>query len=54
MTQRLDKINKWKDKDKVRDPNSKLITNGPEAQNKNQHSSLDKIGRLHAIFKNWK
>ena len=32
--------------DKVRDPNSKLITDGPEAQNENKHNSSDKIGRL--------
>ena len=31
--------------DKVRGP-SKLVTNGPEAQNENKHSSPDKIGRL--------
>ena len=42
MTQRLDKIKA----DKVRGPNSKLITNGPETQNENKHSSRDKIGRL--------
>ena len=46
MTQRLDKLKK----DKVRGPNSKLVTNGPEAQNENKHSSPDKIGRLHLIF----
>ena len=40
MTQRLDKVKT----DKVRGPNSKLVTNGPEAQNK--HSSPDKIRRL--------
>ena len=44
MTQWLDKINNKKDK--VRGPNSKLVTNGPEAQNENKHSSPDKIGRL--------
>ena len=33
--------------DKVRGPNSKLVTNGPEAQkDENKHSSPDKIGRL--------
>ena len=42
MTQRLDKVKT----DKVWDPNSKLVTNGPEAQNDNKHSSSDKIGRL--------
>ena len=42
MTQRLDKIKT----DKIRDPNSKLVTNGSEAQNENKHSSPDKIGRL--------
>ena len=42
MTQRLDKVKT----DKVRGQNSKLITNGPEPQNKNKHSSPDKIGRL--------
>ena len=33
--------------DKVRGPNLKLVTNGPEAQNENEHSSPDKIWRLH-------
>ena len=47
MTQRLDKVKT----DKVRGPNSKLVTNGPEAQNENKHSSLDKIGRLQTIYK---
>ena len=42
MTQRLDN----NDIDKVRGPNSKLVTNGPEAQNENEHSSPDKIRRL--------
>ena len=42
MIQRLDKVKT----DKVRDLNSKLITNGPEAQNENKDSSPDKIGRL--------
>ena len=42
MTRRLDKVKT----DKVRGPNSKLITNGPEVQNENKHSSPDKIGRL--------
>ena len=42
MTQRLDKVKT----DKVRGPNSKLVTNGPKAQNENKHSSSDKIGRL--------
>ena len=46
MTQRLDKIKM----DKIRGPNSKLITNGPEAQNENKHSSPDKIGRLHTLI----
>ena len=46
MTQRLDK-NK---KDQVQGLNSKLVTNGPEAQNKNKHSSSDKIGRLQVSF----
>ena len=46
MTQRLDKVKT----DKVRGPNSKLVTNGPEAQNANKHSSPDKIGRLHYQF----
>ena len=40
---RLDKIKT----DKVRGPNSKPVTNGPEAQNENEHNSPDKIGRLH-------
>ena len=47
MTQRLDKLKK----DKVRGPNSKLVTNGPEAQNENKHSSPDKIGRLQSVSK---
>ena len=42
MTQRLDKINT----DKDRGPNSKLVTNGPEARNENRHDSPDKIRRL--------
>ena len=42
MTQRLDKIKT----DKVRGPNSKLVTNGPEAQKENEQSSPDKIERL--------
>ena len=42
MTQRLDKVKM----DKVRGPNSKLVTDGPEAQNENKHSSPDKIRRL--------
>ena len=42
MTQRLDKVKT----DKVRGPNSKLVTNGLEAQNKNKHSNPDKIGCL--------
>ena len=33
MTQRLDKLKT--DNDKVRGPNSKLVTNGSEAQNEN-------------------
>ena len=48
MTQRLDKIIKRK-KDKVRGPNSKLISNGSEAQKENKYSSPDKIGRLQFI-----
>ena len=48
MTQRLDK----KENNKVRGPSSKLVTNGPEAQNENKHSSPDKIGRLQKHFKN--
>ena len=47
MTRRLDKIKT----DKVRGPNSKLLTNGPEAQNENKHSSPDKIGRLQILNK---
>ena len=31
-TQRLDKINKWKEKDKVRGPNSNHDAYGPKAQ----------------------
>ena len=42
MTQRLDK----KENNKVRGPSSKLVTNGPEAQNNNKHSSPDKSRRL--------
>ena len=42
MTQRLDKVKT----DKVRDPNSKLVTNESDAQNENKHSGPDKIGRL--------
>ena len=42
MTQKLDEAKT----DKVRGPNSKLVTNGPEAQNENKPSSSDKIGRL--------
>ena len=42
MTQRLDKLKI----DKVRGPNSKLVTNGPEARNENKHSSPGKIRRL--------
>ena len=38
---------------KVRGPNSKLVTNGPEAQNENKHSSPKKIGCLQqTIVKN--
>ena len=33
--------------DEIRGPNSKLVINGPEAQNENKHSSPDKIWRLH-------
>ena len=47
MTQRLDKIKT----DKVRGPNSKLVTNGLEAQNENKHSSSEKIGRLQRSYK---
>ena len=36
--------------DKVRGPNSKLVTNGPETQNENKHSSPDKIGRLQTLL----
>ena len=39
MTQRLDKIKM----DKVRGPNSKFVTNGPEAQNE-KRSSRTKLG----------
>ena len=46
MTQILDKIKT----DKVRGSNSKLVTNGLEAQNKNKHSSPKKIGRLQALL----
>ena len=45
MTQRLDKIKM----DKVRGPNSKLVTNGSNAQKENKHSSPDKIRRLHCL-----
>ena len=45
MTPRLDKIKT----DKVRCPNSKLVTNGPEAQKEKQHNSPDKIRRLQAL-----
>ena len=45
MTQRLDKIKT----DEIRGPNSKLVTNGLEAQNENKHSSPDKIRRLHSL-----
>ena len=44
MTQRLDKVKT--ENDTVRGPKSKLVTNGPEAQNENKHNSPDKIGRL--------
>ena len=47
MTQRLDN----NDTNKVRGPNSKLVTNGPEAQNENKYSSPDKIRRLHLLYK---
>ena len=50
MTQRLDKVKT----DKVRGPNSKLVTNGPEAQNKSKHSSPDKIGRLHSLYNTYR
>ena len=46
MTQRIDKVKM----DKVRGPNSKLVTNGPEAQNESKHSSLDKMGRLQKLL----
>ena len=54
MTQILNKEN-----DKVRGPNSKLVTNGPETQNENKHSSPDKIRRLHKhirinMYQYWK
>ena len=39
--------------DKTRGPNSNFVTNGPKAQNKNKHSSPDKIGRLHSIKEHW-
>ena len=39
MTRRLDKVKT----DKIRDLNSKLVTNGLETQNKNKHSNPDKI-----------
>ena len=48
MTQRLNKVKT----DKVRGPNSKLVTNGLEAQNEKKHSSPDKIGRLQRVKKN--
>ena len=31
---------------KARGPNSKLVADGPKAQNENKHSSPDKIRRL--------
>ena len=34
----------------VRGPNSKLVTNGLEAQNENKHSSPNKIGHLQYIY----
>ena len=42
MSQRLDKVRT----NKVRGPNSKLVTNGLEPQNENEHSGPDKIRRL--------
>ena len=48
MTQRLEKVKT----DKVRSPNSNLVTNGPEAQNENKQNSPDKIGRLHTAYLN--
>ena len=45
VTQGLDKIKA----NKIRGPNSKLDENGPETQDKNKHSSPDKIGRLHYL-----
>ena len=38
--------------DKIRGPNSKLVTDGREAQNENKHSSPDKIGRLQSLNEN--
>ena len=38
MTRILDKV---KEKDKVRGPNSKPITNGPEAQNNNKNTNTN-------------
>ena len=46
MTQRLDIVKM----DKVRDPKSTLVTNGPEAQKENKRSSPDKIRRLHLVL----
>ena len=45
MTRRLDKIKT----DKLRGPNLKLVTNGPEAQNENEHGSLNKIRHLQVV-----
>ena len=42
MTPRLDKIKKGQGSR----PKFELVINGPEAQKKNKHSSLDKIRRL--------
>ena len=47
MTQRLDKVKT----DKIRDSNSKLVTNGPEAQKETEHSSPYKIGRLQRFLR---
>ena len=46
MTQRLNKKKMTRFEAQIR----KLVTNGPEAQNKNKHSSPDKIWRLQFLF----
>ena len=46
MTQKLDKLKT----DKVQGPNLKLVTNGPETQNKNKHNNPNKIGRLQSAI----